>query len=818
VKDVEAGKYAREVISDKAAVGRAAARIQDKGYAGALDDWNAKVQSGKRLDKYDIAQGDLLLQMADKAGDGAAAQRLAVDLASELSEAGRNLQAAHLFKKLTPEGDLIRAQRAVDKLNTKFEKQIADGKMKKMELTDRDALDIMAATDKADRDAVLADIAKRINSELPSTWAERIETWRYTAMLTNPVTHAKNFLSNVMFYPMRKFSDMLAIPIERGAGAVGKLVGKEVPRTKAILNPLKDKPLLEAADESFKGIGKQLMGSKEDFGGTMAEGRKIFTSKASAWLETLRKFNSKALDAEDLIFLRGEYKSSYAQYMKANKLTPEFLKSGTAEAKAALAKLEQYASRRALEATFRNESALANWLARAERTNAATRIVIGGKLPFKRTPINLLKTGAAYSPGGLLKSLSVDIARVKMGKISGTQLIENITKGMTGTLMMGGGAWLASMGLIQGRIKKTGNSEDYWKDLGNWEYVLVIGDKQFSLEWIQPAILPVIMGAELYESSKNENFENTLPHLLDAMLSITDPMFNTTMLQSVNSMIQGNYADDAASAAFKALVDLGADYVNQFVPSLFGQIGREIAGEKKSYYVGGQTPAVRALEQTIRGPAARLGIGEPSLDMWGQPKKNIPGAQFSPARISAIRDTAVDKEVLRLYNAVGDSRALPGYAYKTYDYDEKTYRLTAQEYTAAQRTQGQYAFSELQKLFGTKEYNDAADEGKARMITKVMDAARDKAKALFFKNHDLPFYPSNVDSDKYDAYDKIVKAGIPDAKMQEIFIMFTQLKPKGDNAAVYASDRENALWKWVKDGKLTEAQYRAFIKHYYPND
>jgi hypothetical protein len=741
VKDVEAGKYAREVIGDKAAITTAAQRISEKGYAGALDDWNAKITSGKRLDKYDIAQGDLLLQMADQAKDGATAQKIAAELATELSEAGRNLQAARLFKQLTPEGDLMRAERAIDKLNTKFEKQIANGKMPKMGMTDDEVLDVLSTTDKAAREKVLEDIARRINSELPSTWAERFEAWRYTSMLSNPTTHAKNFLSNVIFYPMRKFSDMLAIPIERASGAIAKKLGRNVEQTKAIINPLKDKALLDAGGDSFKGIKNQLMGIKEDFGGTMAAGRKVYTSKAFEWLEWWRKANPKALDAEDFLFLRGEYKSSFAQYMKANKLTPDMLKADATK----LAKVEQYAARRALEATFRNESALANWLTKIERRNPATRVLVGAVAPFKKTPINILKQGAAYSPGGLVKSLSVDFARLKAGKINATQLIENVTKGLTGTMMVGTGAWLASMGLVQGRIKQTGKAEDYMKDMGSMEYALVVGDKEYSLEWIQPAILPIIMGAELYASYKDEkNLDlDAFPRFLDAMLSISDPMFNTTMLQGVNKLIQGNYGDSAASVAVNMGVDLAAGYATQFMPTLFGQVGREVAGEKKSYYVGGETATTRALEQPIRSAGARIGVGEPSLDMWGQPKKNIPGSQFSPARMNERRDTAVDREVLRLYRATADSRILPGYAYKSYDYEDKTYRLTAREYTEAQRTQGQYAFEEINRLIQTSAYRKMTDGEKAKALVKIYDEARLRAKTGFFASRGISLEKKN---------------------------------------------------------------------------
>ena len=50
--------------------------------------------------------------------------------------------------------------------------------------------------------------------------------------------------------------------------------------------------------------------------------------------------------------------------------------------------------------------------------NLATRIAVEGVLPFKRTPINIVKRGIEYSPVGLAKTLVKGVYDVKKGKIS----------------------------------------------------------------------------------------------------------------------------------------------------------------------------------------------------------------------------------------------------------------------------------------------------------------------------------------------------------------------------------------------------------------
>lgn len=59
-----------------------------------------------------------------------------------------------------------------------------------------------------------------------------------------------------------------------------------------------------------------------------------------------------------------------------------------------------YAVREAQKATYRDASALASTLSRAAGSNKTLNLVIEGVLPFKKTPINILKRGVEYSPAG----------------------------------------------------------------------------------------------------------------------------------------------------------------------------------------------------------------------------------------------------------------------------------------------------------------------------------------------------------------------------------------------------------------------------------
>lgn len=87
----------------------------------------------------------------------------------------------------------------------------------------------------------------------------------------------------------------------------------------------------------------------------------------------------------------------------------------------------------AKRATFQDASALADAIARIENKNKATRLAIGGLLPFKRTPINIAKRGFELSPAGLIKGLTYDLGQVRKGTMTATDAIDHISQGLTGT-------------------------------------------------------------------------------------------------------------------------------------------------------------------------------------------------------------------------------------------------------------------------------------------------------------------------------------------------------------------------------------------------
>ena len=91
---------------------------------------------------------------------------------------------------------------------TVYENAIAGGAFDYDVVTDRDAVQRAAAWD-----SIITDIA----SQMPSTFREKADFWRYTSMLTNPTTHIRNMAGNLLQMGARKIKNAV------GTGRMPKL-------------------------------------------------------------------------------------------------------------------------------------------------------------------------------------------------------------------------------------------------------------------------------------------------------------------------------------------------------------------------------------------------------------------------------------------------------------------------------------------------------------------------------------------------------------------------------------------------------------------
>lgn len=552
--------YAYVPVSDKNAEMQAEKTIRDRGQKGALERWNAVVNGTELAGKETLALAEKLMVEAGKQGDVELFQKLAAEISAEATRAGQTVQAMRLIKKMTPEGQLYYLQKSLDSVQKDLKRRLKN-KAPELEISEELAKELLEAKSQEEIDAAEQKIFVEIANQIPSTWMDKWDSWRYLAMLANPRTHIRNVLGNTVFVPARLMKNAVSMGIEHLRVGNHRLVKPEN-RTSAILTK-SDKPLLEFAEKDFEAVKESLTSSgKMNPSNQIHELRKVYKT---GWLETLRKANNKALDAEDMFFLKRAYTHSMAQIIKARKLDLDFLTGRTREANMQLQKIQALATQEALEATYRDASAMANALNRFKNSNPVANVFGNALFAFTKTPINVLKRGVEYSPAGLIKGAVDGISMVRSGKKTATEVVASLSKALSGTGIALLGYWLASMNLLVAGAPEDDKEKGFEALQGVKNYALKIGDTYYTIDWMAPVALPLFVGAELHNISEWEGFD--LAAVADSLIRVSEPMFNLSMLDGINGAFKsityskGNYLTDFAAEA-------ALDYISQALANL----------------------------------------------------------------------------------------------------------------------------------------------------------------------------------------------------------------------------------------------------------
>ncbi|MBR5485164.1 MAG: hypothetical protein IKV41_01475 [Oscillospiraceae bacterium] len=817
------GTFAYSTITDKGAVTNANVRIAEKGYDQALAEWRAIVQSNKRMNKYDVAFAERLIQEASKKGDVHTVTELVADVAAIGVEAGQTIQAFRILKRLGPEGQLLYVQRSIDRMNaTRTKKKLNDAELTKVikleeEKHKQKALGNQAIIDSINRElakikgeyylsaASVQDILSQTTPEgvkaaseralidvagqLPADWVTKFNQWRYLAMLGNARTHIRNVLGNCAFYVERQIKDVVAT-----AGEAVLLPTTK--RSKAFLNPFseQDKALINYAKADWKNVREQAMnGGKYTPMDIIREHQKVFDTAPIEWA---RKKNSALLEAEDEFFLRAAYVDALAMEMKARGVTPNSFNGDMAEG------IRNRAVVEAQKATFRDASVVANELNRLENLNAATRIFMGGLMPFKKTPINILKRGIEYSPIGLIKGISADAIKVRNNEITANEFIDNISAGLTGTALLAVGAYLAKYGILSGGADEDDKQAAMDKLVGEQQYAVNFGDYSYTIDWAAPAALPLFVGVEVY-NSMGETME--FKTLVDSLCRISLPLFEMSMMQGINDALKSVRFGNVP--VVDAALDTVSGYMSQSIPTLFGQAARTVDDtSRNAYYVDKNSVLPQGLQITINQAQAKipgLSYNLPArVDRWGRIENSTSAGQrafqnfISPGYIDKDNITTVDTEIQRLYKETGEN-VVPPAPEKKITFDGETKYLSGKEYEQFAITQGKTSFNIASGIIALPIYNKLSDEQKTKAIQDAYSFARYTARKELMPEYEKDGWEAKAE--------QATAAGIA----PETYIAYRTVNDLDGNGNVTQKEAEQAILMLpIYDRKQQEALWR----------
>lgn len=720
---VMSGDLSYNRVTDQISIDRAVKKLSEEGgFQRGMQEFTDAVKKG--VVSKDLATlGQQLLVNAANAGDSNATAELLTLYAQMETSAGQAVQAASILRKLSPTAQLYAAQKVASNLEQTLSKQL---KGKGLTINTDLIEEFNQQTDQAGRDAVMDKIYKDLASQVPSTWKDKWNAWRYLAMLGNPRTHIRNIVGNVGFQPVRFTKDQLAALIESGVSAAS---GGKLQRTKSfVTNP----ELYAAAWKDYDNVADILSGNKyDDVQSIINDNRTIFKLKP---LETARRANTNLLSAEDVVFKRITYAGALSGYLNANGVTAEQFKAGNVDSNL-LSAARDYAGQEALKATYNDRNAFSDRVVRVANSLGTFGEAI---LPFKRTPANILVRGFEYSPLGLAKGLTYDLYKVKQGEMSGAQAIDNIASGLTGSALMAAGALLAAAGVVTGGAGEDEKQAEWNELTGGQTYALNLpGGGSVTLDWLAPEALPFFMGVQAMQSFGEEGL--TGDTITSAFASISEPMLEMSMLQSLNDLID-NVSYAASNEKLSGLVGSSLiSYLTQAIPTIGGQIERTAEDKRYSTYTDKDSLIPTDVQYALGKASAKIPGWDfqqvPYIDAWGREEETglLPMRALNnflnPAYTSSLNVTPVDEEIQRLYNATGAGSVIPSRAEKSITVNGETINLSGDEYVKYAQSKGQTAFDLLSSIIESDGYQKLSDEEKADLISDVYEYSNNVGKA-----------------------------------------------------------------------------------------
>lgn len=771
----EAKKIAKELMgvdtyvptSNKFLIEQADRNIETNGAEQLLTTFTTNVNNNEKIKAVDIATGERLIEYFSKIGDKERLQEAIQTTAMAGTESGRAVQAMSMINHQTPQGQVVWIQRSINKVNKDLARTRKNGAQ--FNFTPEMQQKILNSTKENLQDNI-NQVYEELGKQVPKSRIEKLNEWRYFSMLANPRTHIRNIVGNLVMGKVQDTKNKIA------GGLESVFLKGSDERTHTIKKASKE--VRQFAKNDIKNVASELGLNDNKYNPQSRLQNAQRTFKSNILENTLGKafdFNSKMLEVEDGWGLKSAYPKALAEYVTANNLDIKNISDKD------LQKARNHAIKQAQEATFHQECQLASMLNTLENKNKVTQVLVGGLIPFKKTPMNVAISGVQYSPAGLIASLTKGTVDVRKGKISANQFIDNISKGLTGT-----GIALVGFALTEAGILKAsgGNDdkEDYEEAQGKQAYSIQIGDNTYSLDWLTPAGIPLFVGSELsqlFKASKesgevkNQNqFISSLENIGNATMTAMNPMSEMSMVSGLVSTLK-SYSQDPMQGLSNMLVNMGKSYVNQMFPTALSQISKT-ADEKErsttSTESGILSKAVDSTKNQIMSKIPGLRQLLPvATDIWGNEKEqkgNYIDNAILPWTKKEIITNSTDKALTELYDKTGESSVLPdSFINKTLTYDKQKYRLTDKEYAELKKEYGKTSYAIVSGLTSSKAFNKMSQEQQVKAISEAYKYSKAKIKSTYANWNDI----DNEDSSVYKKVQDVIKNG-GDAKDYFLYI------------------------------------------------
>lgn len=792
---------------------QAAEWLNERTPSQAVVEWtseNTKTPSAKNFARGVLLYADLqkLWAAAEK---GSSERQMYHDMSLEVmtalnnsaTAAGEVLALMRLVKRLNPADRVELIQRGINSLNAtlpngvqvEMNPELVEAYYQALKFGDEQA--IRLAEENLKRD---------IAAQVPKTLADRWNAWRYLCMLGNPKTIIRNVAGNLGMTGVKRLRDTVGAGLEL-------FIPKEE-RTKATLwarNSKKGRALAEFISKNYytdevqnalRGEGKYSQNLENSLRQMIREQNGTFTAPVFKQWQAVTEWAMNDAAFGDAGFLRHHYVNSFVQAALARGYTAEDFARKGGVPQEVVTELQDYAVNQAQKATFRDLNAFSKIMKKLQRKSKIANVWLQGVLPFRSTPANVAVRSVEYSPLGLVQG-SIQLLRYALDKradkplsVSKTQIIESFSQGVVGSALFVAGVFLSRMGIIHGA------ADDDDERKGIQSYSITIGDKNITLDWLSPSIVPLMMGAMTNDLAA-DGFA-TLDAIATSAGAMFQPMFEMSMLSGVSDLLDSfRYADDSNDVAGIGWVFLNPflSYLSQGIPTLLSQTTQTISDESTYTYTGdlnnGFTKKLtKSVWKMLRKTPLSLVFDDRQaefVDEYGrtQDKGNVVERFFNsflnPAYVSDVMETDLDTELERLEESTGTNAAPTRRGY-TITVNGERKRLTKDQYDRYSREYGTQAAEMMGALLVSKQYDEMTDEERVGAFEKIGQLADKYGKI----SAGVGYTVKDGDADK--ALFDLVDSGIPVAEAYAARLYRDQLNR---DPILDATTRQERFSAWV---------------------
>lgn len=702
-------------------------RIKTNGIKTAEDSVGAGIVTNK------------LLSQAKENGDYSQVKDWLQTVRPQVTDIAQSLQALSTWKQLTPEGTLLKAQRVVDSATEEIKKSnprmfndvmekvnanpdMANDILKKAgipQLTNDDVAFITNQMDKIEgmengraKDIEFAKVKQLIADKVPSTFKDKALAYQRISLLLNPKTMTRNVLGNVVMGGLENIKDIPATLIDK---AIGSRTGSRT-------------TTLPSLPTQLKGLGKGFKEAMEDFKlgvDTSPSSGQFDLPQSQAFrkgiMGKLEKATSFGLTLGDRPFWQGAYDESLRQQMKLNKVS------------VASEEMKQKAKEFAEDRTFQNVSGLVDGFKSLQKgLNFGKNVGLGNiVLPFTKTPANILDKAIDYSPIGGIKGATNLVMGLKNGTLDQKKVVDQLSRGLTGSTLIAMGYQMAKSGLLTGKSDKDKDVAALEKQAGKSEYAWKLGDTYRTVDWMQPAAIPLMIGADIFHQGKDSKHLNNT--IVEAVMSGGDTLFKQSLLQGVQKFFGGS----SNSAGFMDnLADAGLNAATQMVPSGLKQVNqlmdkkaRDTSGDGKVESTINQMKSrIPGLAQTL--PAKVDTMGKEINQFQG--KNNPFNVLFNPGYTTKFDPSPGEKLALNIYENGGGKEFFPRVVDKKIEVSNKgkkeTFNLTPAQKQEYQKLLGENTAMEFDKLGRDSNFSKMSTESQSEKLEKILSKVSKSSK------------------------------------------------------------------------------------------